>query len=159
MTKANDIQIGGDHYKKGGRFEHWDVVSRNEIGYLEGYATKYLARWRDKNGLEDVDKARHATVKLIELVKAGERGFGGKAPIADVMGFSSAYDLWTTDDTACTMLFMWTNVIDLGYALDAIDRTIARAVREGWKRKDERHIDKTGQSRPFGYDYEAEEGR
>lgn len=39
-------------------------------GFLRGNAIKYLARYPDKNGIEDVKKARHYLDKLIEHMEA-----------------------------------------------------------------------------------------
>jgi hypothetical protein len=36
-------------------------------GFMQGSAIKYLARWKDKGGVEDLRKARHYIDKLIEL--------------------------------------------------------------------------------------------
>lgn len=44
----------------------WDFIASNDIGYLDGCAIKYLARWKDKGGVEDLRKARHFIDKLIE---------------------------------------------------------------------------------------------
>jgi hypothetical protein len=63
--KANDRQEGGSHYRKLG-IQHWDYVVANGIPYLEACAIKYLTRWRDKGGIEDLKKARHYIDKLIE---------------------------------------------------------------------------------------------
>lgn len=68
-AKANDIQIGGTHYK-GQPIQPWDYIAANNIPFLEGNAIKYLSRWRDKNGLEDVKKALHYVQKLIEVEEA-----------------------------------------------------------------------------------------
>lgn len=65
MSKANDRQEGGTHYKKLG-IQHWDYVVANGIPYLEACAIKYLTRWRDKGGIKDLKKARHYVDKLIE---------------------------------------------------------------------------------------------
>ena len=68
---ANDIQIGGDHYKKLGGEEHWDRQWRlHGRGYFVGCITKYTERYPDKNGIEDLKKARHFLDKLIELEEA-----------------------------------------------------------------------------------------
>lgn len=63
--RANDTQVAGNHYKQ---FKHetWDVILDWGLGYLDGNAVKYLSRWRHKNGLEDLKKARHYIDKLIE---------------------------------------------------------------------------------------------
>jgi len=64
---ANDRQVGGKHYKKGGE-QHWDRIYRlYGRGYFVGCATKYLERYQDKNGKEDLQKAIHFIEKLIEL--------------------------------------------------------------------------------------------
>lgn len=63
---ANDRQVGGDHYKKGGE-EHWDRAWRLKYDPFQYIITKWVERWRDKNGLQDLEKARHALDKYIEL--------------------------------------------------------------------------------------------
>ena len=65
-TKANDIQYGGSHYKSQ-VIQPWDYIARNKIPYLEGSAIKYISRWRDKGGIEDLKKAIHFIEKVIEL--------------------------------------------------------------------------------------------
>jgi hypothetical protein len=68
MSTANDIQVGGEHYKS--NFQHWDFCAEEfGTGYFKGNITKYVARWRKKNGVQDLQKARHYLVKLIELRK------------------------------------------------------------------------------------------
>jgi len=62
---ANDKQISGNHYKKNG-IQPWDYVIANNMGYLEGSAIKYITRWKDKNGVDDIRKAIHFLEKLIE---------------------------------------------------------------------------------------------
>ena len=64
---ANDKQIGGSHYKKGGE-EHWDRQWRlYGRGYFVGCITKYVERYHEKNGVQDLQKAQHFLEKLIEL--------------------------------------------------------------------------------------------
>lgn len=65
--EANKKQIGGDHYKKYNNLQPWDVVIAWDLGYLEGTALKYIARWQDKNGIEDIKKAIHFLEKLVEV--------------------------------------------------------------------------------------------
>lgn len=62
---ANDIQVGGDHYKKR-EYQHWDWVSDIGLHYLLGCASKYVSRWRDKNGRQDLEKALHYLAKARE---------------------------------------------------------------------------------------------
>ena len=61
---ANETQVAGEHYRT--PIQHWDYVLANDLGYFEGQITKYVTRWRKKNGLEDLHKARHFLDKLIE---------------------------------------------------------------------------------------------
>jgi hypothetical protein len=65
LLRANDRQEGGAHYKQF-RYETWDVILDWGLGYLDGNAVKYLSRWRHKNGIEDLKKARHYIDKLLE---------------------------------------------------------------------------------------------
>lgn len=62
-------QVGGTHYKKD--IQPWDAMeawmSKDAFqGFLQGNAIKYLARWKDKGGVEDLQKAQHYIQKLIE---------------------------------------------------------------------------------------------
>ena len=56
-------QEGGDHYQA--EYQHWDFVIEAEIGYLAGNATKYISRWRKKNGVQDLLKALSYIDKMI----------------------------------------------------------------------------------------------
>jgi hypothetical protein len=63
---ANAKQVAGDHYKTKTGVQHWDIMSRHDVPYLIGNATKYLTRFRRKNGIEDLKKAQHYIEKAIE---------------------------------------------------------------------------------------------
>lgn len=62
---ANQRQVGGSHYKSFA--QHWDYIVGNDHSYLGGQVSKYLTRWRDKNGLEDIQKSRHYLDKMMEV--------------------------------------------------------------------------------------------
>jgi hypothetical protein len=66
---ANDTQHGGSHYKAMA-IQPWDYIVANRLGYLEGNVVKYITRWREKGGLEDLLKAQHYLEKLIEVERA-----------------------------------------------------------------------------------------
>lgn len=57
-------QIGGSHYLKA--VQVWDIIDCYRLDFYEGSVLKYLLRWREKNGLEDLRKARHYLDKIIE---------------------------------------------------------------------------------------------
>lgn len=63
---ANERQVGGTHYKSGGE-EHWDRVARLGLDYFQAQITKYVERCWKKNGVQDLEKARHFLDKYIEL--------------------------------------------------------------------------------------------
>lgn len=63
---AMDKQEGGNHYKDM-TIQSVEFIHRNGIGFIEGCAIKYLCRWRKKNGIEDLKKARHYIDMLIEM--------------------------------------------------------------------------------------------
>lgn len=60
----NDIQIGGNHYQKH-KVQHWDIMLACQANYFQSAITKYLDRYKDKNGREDLEKARHFALKYI----------------------------------------------------------------------------------------------
>ena len=67
MSKANLRQVGGKHYK-GFSIQPWDAILDWRLGYLDGTAVKYIARWRTKAGKEDLQKAIHFLEKLLETL-------------------------------------------------------------------------------------------
>lgn len=62
---ANNMQVAGTHYKTKA-IQPWDYIVANNIGYLEGNVIKYVSRWKDKGGVDDLRKAQHYLTKLIE---------------------------------------------------------------------------------------------
>jgi len=64
-VSAIDIQIGGNHYSKM-EIQPIEYIMKNKIPYCEANVIKYLSRWRSKNGVEDLRKARHYIDLLIE---------------------------------------------------------------------------------------------
>jgi hypothetical protein len=63
---AIDTQVGGSHYKDM-PIQPAEYIHANAMGYLEGNVVKYVSRWRKKNGMEDLYKAKHYIDLLIEL--------------------------------------------------------------------------------------------
>jgi hypothetical protein len=61
-----DIQVGGSHYKDMA-IQPIEFIMKNNIGFMEGNAIKYISRWRSKGGIEDLKKARHYLDMLIEF--------------------------------------------------------------------------------------------
>jgi hypothetical protein len=59
-------QVGGGHYKDF-TIQPIEFIHLNGIPFIEGNVIKYLCRWREKNGLQDLEKAKHYIELLIEL--------------------------------------------------------------------------------------------
>jgi hypothetical protein len=66
---SNERQVGGAHYRS--PFQHWDWAIDTGQTYLEAATTKYITRWRAKEGVQDVQKAGHYLDKFIECLDAG----------------------------------------------------------------------------------------
>lgn len=64
-TAAIDRQEGGTHYKDM-PIQPFQYIHANGIPFAEGCVIKYVSRWRAKNGLDDLKKARHFLDLLIE---------------------------------------------------------------------------------------------
>jgi hypothetical protein len=71
--------VGGEHYQAkalacpecGHKIQHWDIAWGLNWNCFMYALTKYL--WRDKNGLEDLYKARHCLDKYIEVAEKANR--------------------------------------------------------------------------------------
>ena len=66
QSGVNQVQHGGTHYKSK-PIQPWDYIAQNNLGYFEGNIVKYISRWRDKGGIQDLRKAQHYLEKLIDL--------------------------------------------------------------------------------------------
>lgn len=66
VKTALDTQIGGTHYKNCA-IQPVEFITKNKLGFLEGCVIKRICRYEDKNGLEDLKKAKHEIGLLIEL--------------------------------------------------------------------------------------------
>lgn len=73
MIRANETQVGGEHYTNKSiqpweAMEAWMSPEQFE-GFLRGNVIKYIARYKDKDGLKDVYKAKHYLEKLLECLE------------------------------------------------------------------------------------------
>ena len=73
-TTANDIQVGGQHYKTM-PIQPWEVMEavlthEEFVGFLKGNVIKYSMRAGRKEGSDDANKARHYMMKLREITGA-----------------------------------------------------------------------------------------
>ena len=75
MPEALDVQVGGGHYK-GRAIQPIEYIHANNLNYSEGAIVKYITRWRDKNGIEDLEKIKH----YVDLLIAMETKYGTLKP-------------------------------------------------------------------------------
>lgn len=62
---AFDIQIGGDHYKHYA-IQPLQFIEANNLSFAQGCVIKYILRYKEKNGIEDLKKAKHYIDLIIE---------------------------------------------------------------------------------------------
>lgn len=63
---ALNVQVGGSHYKSM-RIQPLEFCVANKLGPCESAIVKYISRWREKGGYEDLRKIKHYVDLLIEL--------------------------------------------------------------------------------------------
>lgn len=74
LGETEPVQVAGTHYANK-QHQPFDVMpdwmgEERFKGYLQGCVLKYICRYREKNGVEDLEKAAHYLAKLIEVEKA-----------------------------------------------------------------------------------------
>ena len=62
---AFDVQIGGDHYKDYA-IQPVEFIEANNLSFAQGCVIKYILRYKDKNGIEDLKKAKHYIDLIID---------------------------------------------------------------------------------------------
>lgn len=68
MTEGSALnkQVDGSHYKDM-TIQPVIYIYANKIPFIEGNIIKYVSRWKNKNGIKDLEKARHLIDMLIEF--------------------------------------------------------------------------------------------
>ena len=61
-------QIGGDHYKDMA-IQPFEFISKNELTYFQGNVIKYVCRYKQKNGVQDLEKIIHYCELEIKKLK------------------------------------------------------------------------------------------
>ena len=64
--RSLDKQVAGDHYKTL-KIQPIEYIYANELGWCEGNIVKYITRWKQKGGLNDIDKVIHYAEMLKEF--------------------------------------------------------------------------------------------
>ena len=69
--KSFKKQVGGSHYKNY-KIQPVEFIIKNNIGFVEGNIIKYILRFKEKGGVQDLEKARHYIELLIEHTKSSK---------------------------------------------------------------------------------------
>ena len=76
MTHKNDLenafpqdkQIGGSHYKDF-PIQPYEFISKNNLSFFQGNVVKYVCRYLNKNGIQDIEKIIHYCELEIKKMK------------------------------------------------------------------------------------------
>lgn len=128
---ANEHQVGGRHYKTD--YEHWDLVAIVNMDYFAGNSTKYVSRWRKKNGLQDLQKALHYLDKLIEVFiqyQNPQRPLTNPMVLTEVNNFALANNVSFLEEEYVLKLCLYDSVDDLNEARVTLLEIIEEAEAE-----------------------------
>lgn len=71
---ALKVQVGGGHYAKL-KIQPVEFIMENQWDFCAGSVVKYLTRYRDKNGRQDLEKAKHfVQLRQASLSRAHRHG-------------------------------------------------------------------------------------
>lgn len=65
-------QIGGSHYKTM-KIQPIEFILANDLGFAEGNIVKYACRYKQKGGVEDLNKVIHYARLLIENIEKDKK--------------------------------------------------------------------------------------
>ena len=68
ILKATDKQIGGNHYT-GFKIQPIEFIVKNKLSFIQGCIIKYICRFENKNGIEDLEKIKHYCDLQIQLLQ------------------------------------------------------------------------------------------
>ena len=66
MDNPMDIQVGGGHYKSM-KIQPMEYSMLNGLDACQHTIIKYVSRFRDKGGIQDLEKAKHCSDMLIQF--------------------------------------------------------------------------------------------
>lgn len=74
-VSASDVQVGGNHYRHHA-IQPIDFIEANKLSFAEGCVIKYIMRYKEKNGIEDLNKPKHYIDLIIENYTKEQRTHG-----------------------------------------------------------------------------------
>lgn len=70
-NNALDVQVGGSHYKNK-KMQPIELITKTRCTFIQGCIWKYITRYKEKNGKEDINKCIHYAQLAIELKDEGQ---------------------------------------------------------------------------------------
>lgn len=123
---ASNRQVGGSHYKSNG-VQHWDYCVEVNVPNLEYAATKYISRWRKKNGLQDLQKAQHYIEKRIESITTGKGILRAARRNDDIFeAFCNDNSLSYEERLLCDTVMHWKRMDELVCAVEKLKSYLAK---------------------------------
>lgn len=71
---ALQVQVGGDHYKNHA-MQPIQLITKTRCTFIQGCIWKYITRYKEKNGKEDIQKCIHYAQLAIQLNDNGQLGY------------------------------------------------------------------------------------
>ena len=66
--RATERQIGGNHYTHF-KIQPIEFITKNKLSFIQGCIIKYICRFENKNGVEDLEKIKHYCDLQIQMLK------------------------------------------------------------------------------------------
>lgn len=136
MDKLESIQVGGEHYK-GYDYQPLDLIENLNLSFAEGCILKYVIRFRDKGGKEDLLKALdYARRELLKELKKDQKDRGKQVDprnIAEVLSFC-AQDRILEEDR--DFIFDVANYLHSGLMVKVAD-TIMTKIKSTYNKEEE----------------------
>ena len=129
----NEMQVGGQHYRENyAEYQHWDYVAEFNLNYFAAQITKYITRWRKKDGARDVEKAIHYLDKLTWLYENNKfempapRDFHSEQSLV-LAGYARTNNLSTLETEIFMFMTYYDCPGDLSYTRHLLETVLAEA--------------------------------
>jgi len=122
MSTPHVEQVGGNHYAGG--YQHWDYCDDADVPHLESAASKYIARWYKKNGIQDLQKSisyidKRLASNYLDLDRPPMlercRGYGHL-----LLKYYQEAEILPWEQAVSNLILMWEDYSDLEYAKNLI---------------------------------------
>lgn len=93
-----NTQYGGEHYK-GKAIQPVEYAHANNLSFFQGNVVKYVTRYKDKKGAEDIEKAVHYLQMILEFEYGVKTSFKKEEDISEQECVDYHQKLWKEGTT------------------------------------------------------------